>query len=363
MKNLKIVQSATEPSKDNLWVSGKYLKIFTEDGWRDITGKTLSLLPSNSLYVAKNGDDANTGAVDSPLASIQTAITRANVGTVVFIGPGSYTEDITFKSGVYLSSTIKFGVTIIGNHTANYSGTVVLDNIILSGNNGTATLTISGTSASNLQFIGCSIYSTIGTAINYTNTNAASKLYIEDSTVVVSNVNDATYAFISGSTSAGSVIANRTTFRISNAAKVCLKINGAISFTHTSDIVYGGIQVLSTGSYVGQLVALTATGRACIDTSSTGTSVLFACTLATDVTAIQGAGVFLFSALTYGSTGVGGASTLNGGVGAISLPLSALAFRQAPLKASPQDGLLEYDGSDLYFTKGATRYKVSLTAI
>ena len=132
----------------------------------------------------------------------------------------------------------------------------------------------------------CSIYSTIGTAINYTNTNAASKLYIEDSTVVVSNVNDATYAFISGSTSAGSVIANRTTFRISNAAKVCLKINGAVSFTHTSDIVYGGIQVLSTGSYVGQLVALTATGRACIDTSSTGTSILFACTLATDVTAI-----------------------------------------------------------------------------
>ena len=103
MKNLKIVQSATEPSKDNLWVSGKYLKIFTEDGWRDITGKTLSLLPSNSLYVAKNGDDANTGAVDSPLASIQTAITRADAGTVVFIGPGSYTEDITFKSGVYLS--------------------------------------------------------------------------------------------------------------------------------------------------------------------------------------------------------------------------------------------------------------------
>ncbi len=74
-------------------------------------------------------------------------------------------------------------------------------------------------------------------------------------------------------------------------------------------------------------------------------------------------GAFAFSALTYGSTDVGGASTLNSGVGAIALPLSALAFRQAPLKATPQDGLLEYNGSDLYFTKGTTRYKISLNAI
>ena len=363
MKNLKIVQSSVGPPKDNLLVYGKYLKIYTEDGWRDITGNQLSLLPSNTTYVAKNGDDANTGSIDSPLANIQTAIDRASAGTVIFIGPGSYTENITFKAGVSLSSLIKFGVTIIGNHTANFSGTVVLDNIILSGNNTSSTLTISGTAASNLQFVGSSIYSTIGTAISYTNTNAASKLYLEDSTVVVSNVNDSTYAFLSSSTSAGSVIANRVTFRVSNAAKVCIKIDGGVSFTHTSDVVYGGISVLSTGSYVGQLVALTATGRACIDTSSTGTSVLFACTLTTNVTAITGAGAFVFSALTYGSTGVGGAATLNSGAGAIALPLSALAFRQAPLKANPQDGLLEYNGSDLYFTKGTTGYKVSLTAI
>lgn len=40
-----------------------------------------------------------------------------------------------------------------------------------------------------------------------------------------------------------------------------------------------------------------------------------------------------------------------------------LYVRPAALKATPQDGLLEYNGTDLYFTKGTTRYKVSLTTV
>lgn len=37
MRTLKIVQSNVEPSsKENLWVSGNYLKMFTENGWKDI---------------------------------------------------------------------------------------------------------------------------------------------------------------------------------------------------------------------------------------------------------------------------------------------------------------------------------------
>lgn len=47
--------------------------------------------------------------------------------------------------------------------------------------------------------------------------------------------------------------------------------------------------------------------------------------------------------------------------GAIALPISTISIRQAALKVTPQDGLLEYNGTDLYFTKGTTRYKITLT--
>jgi len=82
---------------------------------------------------------------------------------------------------------------------------------------------------------------------------------------------------------------------------------------------------------------------------------LFACTLTSNVTPIQGSGAFVYSALTYGSTGVGAASTLNGGIGAVALPMSPMALRAATLKPTVQDGLLEYDGTNPYFTIGTSR--------
>ena len=43
-----------------------------------------------------------------------------------------------------------------------------------------------------------------------------------------------------------------------------------------------------------------------------------------------------------------------------SNPLSSLAIRNSVLRPTPQDGLLEYDGTHLYFTIGTTRKTVTL---
>lgn len=361
MENMRIIKSNTEPSKENLWLSEEALKIFTASGWKDITNKASDTQITNILYVSKNGKDSNVGSNDLPMLTVQAAINKAVSGTTIYIYPGTYTENLTLKAGVNIMSPIKFGVYIVGNHIANNVGTVVAHNIVFNSNTG-ITLTITGSGICNVQLISSSVYSTNGDAISWLNTNNSSKLYIEDGTVVVSTSGGTARAFYSSATSAGSIIANRTTFRLNSTSNICLALNGAVSFTHTSDQVLGQIVVADTASYVGQLVALTSTGAACLTTNSTGTSVLFACTLSTNTTAITGAGVFLFSALSYGSTGVGGSATLNGGLGAIALPISAISIRQAALKASPQDGLLEYNGTDLYFTKGTTRYKVSLVS-
>jgi hypothetical protein len=310
--------------------------------------------PQNYLYVSKNGNDSNNGSADKPFLTVQAAINAAASGTTVFIFPGTYNENLTLKSGVNLTSSIKFGITIVGNHIANFTGTVVLLNIFLSSTTGN-TLTFSGTNSQNLQLFGSSIYSNSGDAIYYSNTNVSSKIYLEDGTCYVSTSGSTARCFYSESSAKGGVIANRVTFYINNTANIALSINGAIGFTHTSDIVSGQIVVSNTGYYIGQLVALTATGVPCLTTNSSGVSILFACTLTSSVTPIQGAGAFVYSAISYSSTGVGAALTINGGAGATPMPLSSIQLRSAPLKPTPVDGLLEYNGTNLYFTKGTTR--------
>lgn len=313
--------------------------------------------PQNYLYVSKNGNDGNIGSADKPFLTVQAAINAASSGTTIFIFPGTYSENITFKAGVNLTSSIKFGISIVGNHIANFTGTVIISNIFFSSTSGD-TLTFSGANAQNLQFLGSSIYSTDGDAIHWSNTNAASKIYLEDGTSYVSNSGATARCFHSDATAKGSLIANRVTFYINNIANVALELNGAIGFTHTSDMVSGQIVISNSSYYVGQLVALTATGIPCLVTNSTGISLLFACVLNSSVTPIQGAGAFMYSAISYAASGAGAAITLNGGAGAQPMPLSSLQLRAAALKPTPVDGLLEYDGTHLYFTKGTTRSSI-----
>ena len=49
----------------------------------------------------------------------------------VRVSKEEYSENINFKAGVSLSTSTKFSVTINGNHTCSFAGTVVVENIIL----------------------------------------------------------------------------------------------------------------------------------------------------------------------------------------------------------------------------------------
>jgi hypothetical protein len=69
----------------------------------------------------------------------------------------------------------------------------------------------------------------------------------------------------------------------------------------------------------------------------------------------------------YGSTGVGGNPTLNGGLGAIPLTMAPIRLRASGLApalglASGQlTGTFEFDGTSLYFVSGTTRHTISWT--
>jgi hypothetical protein len=335
-----------------------YIKIVDADAKYELKN-TMLVKPTNYLYVAKNGLDTNDGSASKPFLTIQKAIDTATSGTTIFIFPSSYVENIIFKAGVMLTSPVKFGVTITGNHIADFTGTVVIDNITLNSTSGN-TLSFNGTGIQNLQLIGSSVNSVSGDAINYTNTNTSSRIYFEDGTCNVSTSGTSARCFYSASTAKGKLIANRVSFNINNPNNVCLSINGSVAFTHTSDVVIGQAVVNNTASYTSAMVSHTTNSVPSVITNSSGLTTMLNCIqIGTSIPMVDGVGLFAESAIVYPSIGKGTASTLNGGLGANIINMSSIKLRGGTLKPTVQDGLIEYDGTDLYFTKGTVRDKVA----
>jgi len=223
------------------------------------TLKTLAaehVKPMNFCYVSKGGNDSTgDGSAVYPYLTIQKAIDSSASGVTIYIYPGTYAESITFKAGVNLSAPSKFSVYITGNHISSFTGTVVLENIILQASTG-VTLTTSGSGSQNIQLISCSSNSGTGDAISAGNTNAASKIYLEDCTVNVSTSGATARCLYSLSTAKGSIIANRTSFKLDNASNVAISLGGAISFTHTSDVITGSVALTNTVSFAIEPVEL-----------------------------------------------------------------------------------------------------------
>jgi hypothetical protein len=321
------------------------------------TGVSGAVKPANYMYVGKNGNDGTAdGSANLPYLTIQAAITAATSGSTVFIWPGTYTENLTFKAGVNLSTSTIFSVYITGNHTVNVSGTMVIENIILQSTTG-VTLTFSGTSSQNFQLYSSSVNSGSGDAINWTNTNSSSKILFQDGTCNVATSGATARCFYSTTGAAGSVIANRVTFKLNNPDNVCLSVGGAVSFTHTSDAVTGQIVMSGTASMTSAIVTHTCATQPVLTTNSSGATTFLDCIdISTAQPIIAGAGVFVYAATILGSTGKGAAPTINGGAGTIPLDFTPIKFRSASLRPTPLDGMLEYDGTHLYFTIGVTRH-------
>ena len=132
--------------------------------------------------------------------TIQAAINAATSGDNVFIMEGVYTTDLTLKAGVnlvaYRGSGRTSTVTIIGNCTFNTAGTTTISGCRLQ-TNGSFCISNTGTLASILNIIDCDIQASNNTAINFTNSNAASQIFISISTMNLGTTGIAIHAMTS----------------------------------------------------------------------------------------------------------------------------------------------------------------------
>jgi hypothetical protein len=119
--------------------------------------------------------------------TIQAAITAATSGKTIYISPGTYTENLTLKTGVNLTAwpsdnanvlSISSSVIIIGKSSYSGSGKVNISNITLQTNSDFA-LSVTGSSASEINLFGCSINCTNNTGIQYTSSSSSSTILLE----------------------------------------------------------------------------------------------------------------------------------------------------------------------------------------
>ncbi|MFT8350019.1 GDSL-type esterase/lipase family protein [Clostridium saccharoperbutylacetonicum] len=326
----------------------------------------VNVKPTNYIYVGKNGNDNNDGSANKPYLTVQKAIDIATSGTAIFIFPGTYSENLTFKANVYLTCATKFTTTITGNHIIDLNGTAICENILFNSNSGN-TLSFQGTNSQNFQLIGSSVYSNGGDAINWTNTNASSKILFEDGTVNVTSSGASARAFYSNSTAKGSFILNRVSCKVDTLNNVCLAIGGSLNVSYTADQIIGQVVMSDTATATFGNLSMTTTSVPVTITNSSGMTTLASVIVNTTSSPIvSGVGAFSFVAILYANAGVGGASTLNGGYGPIALQMASIKLRNSSLLPSGAiaaglvNGEFEYDGTDLYFTKGNVRYVVAM---
>lgn len=113
--------------------------------------------------------------------TISAAITSATSGDVIFLMPGTYTENLTLKAGVNIHTYRGSGrsgiVNIVGNATFNTAGTVTMSGMRLQ-TNGSFVVTNSGTLVSILNLVDVDFQATNNTLISFTNSNAAAQVNV-----------------------------------------------------------------------------------------------------------------------------------------------------------------------------------------
>jgi hypothetical protein len=336
--------------------------IFEMDVINGLSSELTNLLvkPSGYLYVAKSGDDTSgDGSASKPFLTIGKAITTATSGTTIFIYPGTYTESLTLKAGVNLTSSARYSVYVRGNVIANFTGAVFAEKIVFQSSSGIV-MNFIGTGVQNFQALMCSFDSLSGNnsnAIDYSNTNSSSRFFLYDSIASVATSTGGAKVFSSTSGSFGSVVFDKTTCQITdNANNICLNLLGGINYTHTQDQIKGQVVVGGIANCTIAILTMQTNSVPVLVTNSTGTTTVSEVIVSTTSTpAFSGAGILVYMALIYASTGVGGASTLTGGLGAIPLAMAPIRLRAGSLTTGKNDGTFEYDGNHLYFTIGTTR--------
>lgn len=147
-------------------------------------------ITTNTFGVAKWVVSAD--ATQGTHTTIATALTSASSGDTIFIRNGTYTENITLKSGVNLAALtpdqLTPNVTISGTVTASFTGTVSMSGILLQTNGATACLATSGSNTGTLNLSNCSFSGIANTAITMNSATQVVNCYVCTSTTASNNL-------------------------------------------------------------------------------------------------------------------------------------------------------------------------------
>jgi hypothetical protein len=332
--------------------------------------------PTSYIYVGKNGNDTDgDGSPLNPYLTISKAITEATSGTTIFVFPGTYTEDLTMKAGVNISTSTKFSVYVVGTVTMNITGTVYAQQIVFKSSTGKV-LNFIGTTAQNFQALACNFESLTGNAndaIYYSNTNASSKITLTDCVVTTYTSTTAKAINVVTGSAGSAILANTTVQLVDNPDHVCIYLGGSIAYTHTLDQIVGQVVTANTAHATASMLTISTTTVPTLvhnSTSSTPTVLANIITTTSAIPAVTGVGALVYAGAFYAGTGSGGAATLNGGLGPLPFDMASIKFRtQAALSpagalaAGLLNGTFEFTASGLYFDIGTTRYKIDMTAV
>ena len=181
---------------------------------------TLNTRTSNTIYVAKNGNDANSGSQNLPKLTIQNAITTLEAlsltnqtQSIIFVAPGHYTENLTYSSGyIHTFGDPDFDnanelCEITGNITISMNtGVDDLFNrqVHLQGFQITGKISNTSSKQGGLALVNCKVLTGVGgTLIDHEPTSANSRFYIQNCVVQhasLSATNTAPLIQISGNT-------------------------------------------------------------------------------------------------------------------------------------------------------------------
>ncbi len=158
----------------------------------------MSISPTSGLRVAKWIVSGTAGF--GTHTTIAAAITAASSGDTIFVRDGTYTENLTLKAGVDITAlggdSNEPNVTIIGKCSYTGTGIATISSIKLQTNSDFA-VAVTGSAASVLVLVNCTLTGSNNTIISYTTSNAASEILLTQCNMDLSTTGIAHFAMSS----------------------------------------------------------------------------------------------------------------------------------------------------------------------
>ncbi len=211
--------------------------------------------------------------------TISSAIASASSGDTIFIRNGTYTENITLKSGVNLTSydsegvdlassglNITSNVKIVGRASFTTAGSVCMSGITIQTNSDYA-LAVTGSAASNVGLTNCSLLGVNNNIILFSSSSSSANIFIQYSNTGISDATKNLYDM----TSPGSL----SFYYCSNGAAGTVASNNSTGVL-TMEYVNGNTVMTTSGNGIVSLIHcdLDATNTTILTTSGSGTSTL-----------------------------------------------------------------------------------------